>query len=183
MEKTIHDEIIPTLTLPRQELEAFADAVIERFSNPFIKHALLSISLNSVSKFKARILPSLEQYVDAQGRVPAHLAFGLASLIAFYRGTEIRAAALIGRRNGKEYQIKDDLPILEAFAKFWQHFDGSAAGIAELVDAVLRQQELWGKDLHTIPGLAAAVTCDLGFILDKGMKAALEQIIVADRRR
>lgn len=182
MEKAIYEEIIPTLTLPRQELEAFAEAVVERFSNPFVKHALLSISLNSVSKFKARILPSLEQYVAAQGRVPAHLAFGLASLIAFYRGTEIRAAALIGRRNGKEYQIKDDLPILEAFAKHWQRFDGSAAGIGELVDAVLRQQEWWGKDLHTIPGLAAAVTSDLASILDKGMKAALEQIIVADRR-
>jgi tagaturonate reductase len=115
--------------------------------------------------------------------VPAHLAFGLAALLAFYRGTEIKDAALIGLRNGKEYQIKDDLPILETFANLWQRFDGSAAGIAELVDAVFRQQEWWGKDLHTIPGLAAAVTRDLGFILDKGTKAALERAIVAERRR
>jgi tagaturonate reductase len=183
MKQAIHEEIIPTLTLPKQELEAFAEAVVERFSNPFIKHALLSISLNSVSKFKARILPSIEQYVAGQGRVPTRLAFGLAALIAFYRGTEIKDAALIGRREGKEYRIKDDLPILEAFAKLWQHFDGSAAGIAELVDAVLRKPEWWGKDLRTIPGLALAVTRDLGSILDKGPKAALEQVAAADRRR
>ena len=93
MKQSIHEEIIPTLTLPKQELETFAEAVVERFSNPFIKHALLSISLNSVSKFKARILPSIEQYVAGQGRVPAHLAFVLAALIAFYRGTEIKDAA------------------------------------------------------------------------------------------
>jgi len=176
MKKAIREEIIPTLTLPKQELEAFAEAVVERFSNPFIKHALLSISLNSVSKFKARILPSIEQYVAGRGRVPARLTFSLAALIAFYRGTEIKDSVLIGLRNGKEYQIKDDLPILEAFAKLWQRFDGSVAAIADLVDAVLRQQEWWGKDLHTIPGLTVAVTRDLGFILDQGPKAALEQV-------
>ena len=182
MKRAIYQEIIPTLTLPRQEREAFDDAVIERFSNPFIKHALLSISLNSVSKFKARILPSIEQYVSSQRRVPARLAFSLAALIAFYRGTEIKDAALIGWRSGREYLIKDDLPILQEFARLWQNFDGSLAGTAELVDAVLGQQAWWGSDLRSIPGLQAAVTRDLSLILDKGMKAALEQVIEAERR-
>jgi len=81
------------LTLPKEELEKFADAVFERFSNPFIKHSLLSISLNSVSTYKARVLPSLEKYVTINGKVPPCLAFGLAALIAFYRGTEIFSAA------------------------------------------------------------------------------------------
>jgi tagaturonate reductase len=183
MKQAIHEEIIPTLTLPRPELEAFAAAVVERFSNPFIKHPLLSISLNSVSKFKARILPSIEQYVAAEGRVPARLAFSLAALIAFYRGTEIRDDALIGLRNGKEYRIKDDRPILETFSGLWRRFDGSAAGVAELVADVLGKQEWWGKDLRSIPGLEASVTRDLGHILEKGMKAALEQFTAADRRR
>ena len=177
MKAAIHEEIIPTLTLPPQELADFADAVIERFNNPFIKHALLSISLNSVSKFKARILPSIEQYVAIKGRVPARLAFSLAALIAFYRGTEIRGAALIGTRHGAEYPIKDDLPILEFFAQLWQHFDGSMIASATLADAVLARQAWWGKDLRTIPGLQSAVTRDLRVILDKGPKAALEQLI------
>lgn len=176
MKKAIHEEVIPTLTLPKQELQAFAEAVFERFSNPFIKHALLSISLNSVSKYKARVLPSVEEYVSSKGKVPARLTFGLASLIAFYRGTTIKDGALLGQRDGQEYRIKDDLPILETFAKAWTGFDGSTAAITKLTDTILQQTEWWGKDLRTIPGLADAITADLNLILNKGMKAALEQV-------
>lgn len=176
MKKAIHEEVIPTLTLPKQELEAFAEAVFERFSNPFIKHALLSISLNSVSKYKARVLPSVEEYVAAKGKVPARLTFGLAALIAFYRGTNIKDGALLGQRDGKEYLIKDDLPILEAFAKIWSSFDGSASAIANVADAVLSQKDWWGKDLREINGLREAIVADLTAILNKGMTAALEQI-------
>ncbi len=62
MNKTIYDEIIPTLDLPKAELKKdFAAAVTERFKNPFIDHALLSISLNSTSKWKARVMPSLKK--------------------------------------------------------------------------------------------------------------------------
>ena len=68
MTRAIYDEVIPTLTLPKQELEAFAASVFERFSNPFIQHALLSISLNSVSKYKTRVLPSVERYLAIKGR-------------------------------------------------------------------------------------------------------------------
>jgi tagaturonate reductase len=176
MKQAIHEEVIPTLTLPKQELEAFAEAVFERFSNPFIKHALLSISLNSVSKYKARVLPSLEEYVTTKGKVPPRLTFGLAALIAFYRGTTIRDGALIGQRGGKEYLIKDDLPILELFAKVWTGFDSSRASIAKAADTILQKKEWWGKDLRTIPGLADAIAANLDAILNKGMTAALEQV-------
>lgn len=176
MKKAIHEEVIPTLTLPKQELEAFAEAVFERFSNPFIKHALLSISLNSVSKYKARVLPSVEEYVAAKGKIPARLTFGLAALIAFYRGTTIKDGALLGQRDGKEYLIKDDLPILETFAKVWSGFDGSTAGIAKVADTILQQKDWWEKDLREIHGLADAITVSLDTILNKGMKAALLQV-------
>jgi tagaturonate reductase len=175
MKKAIHEEVIPTLTLPKEELEKFASAVFERFSNPFIKHELLSISLNSVSKYRARVLPSLERYVAIYGKVPARLTFGLASLIAFYRGTEIRDTALIGTRDGKEYNIKDDLPILKTFAELWSNCDGSPHAIAALTDAILQQSEWWGEDLGRIRGLSAAVSADLVAILNKGMVAALGQ--------
>ena len=64
MNKTIYEEIIPTLTLPEEELKGFAASVTERFQNPFIDHALLSIALNSTSKWKARVMPSLKGYVE-----------------------------------------------------------------------------------------------------------------------
>lgn len=178
MKKAIYDEVIPTLVpaLTQTELEAFAEAVFERFRNPFIHHAVLSISLNSVSKYKARVLPSLRDYVAANGKVPVRLAFGLAALIAFYRGTQIKDGALIGHRDGQEYLIKDDLKILEVFANTWEGFDGSPAGIVKIADTILQQKEWWGKDLREVPGLAENIVADLTFIETKGMVAALASL-------
>ena len=176
MKRAIYDEVIPTLTLPKDELEAFAAVVFERFSNPFIKHALLSISLNSVSKYKARVLPSVEQYIAIKGKVPARLAFALAALIAFYRGTVIQEGALIGHRDGKEYRIQDDLSVLETFAGLWSNFDGSTAGIHKLTDAVLQREDWWGKDLRQLPGMSAAVSGYVESILTRGMQASLQQV-------
>ena len=88
MERTIFDEVIPALTLPEEELEEFAKAVIQRFDNPYVKHSLLSVSLNSVSKWRTRCMPSLLGYVEKFGRLPQRLAFSLAALLAFYGGLE-----------------------------------------------------------------------------------------------
>ena len=84
MHRTLYDEVIPTLSLPRDELMAFAEAVTARFENPFIRHALLSICLNSVSKWRARCLPSLLGYMEKKGALPPCLTFSLASLMALY---------------------------------------------------------------------------------------------------
>ena len=83
--KCVFDEIIPTLDLPKDELESYAASVIERFSNPYIKHYLTSIALNSVSKFKVRVLPSILEYIKRYGKTPTTLVFSLAKLIEFYR--------------------------------------------------------------------------------------------------
>lgn len=88
MHKGLFKEIIPTLDLPKDELEQFANDVIERFKNPFIKHLLLSIALNSVSKFKVRDLPSLLEYMKEFNKEPECLVFSLAALIKFYKGDE-----------------------------------------------------------------------------------------------
>ena len=177
MKKAIHQEVIPTLSLPKAELENFADAVFERFTNPFIRHELLSISLNSVSKYKARVLPSLEKYVETCSQAPPRLSFGLAALIAFYRGTEIRGTSLIGMRDGQEYRINDDLPILKKFAELWSQCDGLPQSVATLTDGILQCAEWWGKDLRSIPGLSAAVTAHLMSILKNGMAAAIRQVV------
>ncbi len=117
MVKTIFDEIIPTLTLPKDELNTFADSVIERFENPYIKHALLSISLNSVSKWKSRCLPSFREYVEKFGKLPLHLTFSLAALLCFYRSDESADHGLTGHRGEDSYQIMDDDSVLEFFRK------------------------------------------------------------------
>lgn len=172
MNKAIYDEIIPTLDLPKEELTAFAASVEERFANPFIDHHLLSIALNSVSKWKARCLPSLKEYYARFGKIASCLALGLASLIAFYHGSRMEGGALIGKRPaGNEYEIKDDEAVL---AFFLAHKDDEA-GI--LCHAVLSNQNFWGEDLSLLPGLEKEVRDDLKCILEKGAYQAMQQLL------
>ena len=81
----VYDEIIPTLDLPKEELTEYADNVLKRFKNPYIKHYLSSIALNSVSKFKVRVLPSITEYIKRYNKMPETLIFSFAKLIEFYK--------------------------------------------------------------------------------------------------
>lgn len=85
LNKCVFEEIIPTLDMNESELVGYANEVFERFKNPFIKHLCASISLNSISKFKVRVLPSLLEYVKRFGKNPENLTFSLAKLIEFYK--------------------------------------------------------------------------------------------------
>jgi len=171
MMKTLFEEVIPTLTLPKAELEEFAAAVIGRFNNPYVKHALLSISLNSVSKWRARCMPSFLGYVEKNKSLPACLTFSLAALMAFYSGNEIRDKALIGRRGGQEYQILDDMEVLEFFRDHCQMESGA------FVRAFLKEERFFGQDLNQTEGLTDAVTAYLEDIRANGMRKALCRIL------
>ncbi len=133
-------------------------------------HALLAISLNSVSKWRARCLPSLLGYVDKFGKLPARLTFSIAALMAFYCGDEIRDGALLGDRNGETYRIKDDMPVLEFFR------DNCRKDTRGFVTAYLGREDFHGQDLNRVPGLTDAVTAYLDDIRENGMRAALCRI-------
>lgn len=162
MNKTIYEEIIPTLTLPREELEEFATAVRERFNNPFVDHALLSIALNSTAKWKARVMPSLKGYVDRFHKVPACIAASLAFYIQFYAGQEMVDGQLLGRRGDNTYAIQDDASVLQFY------YEHKGADAETLTRDVLANESFWGEDLTKIPGLVETVTCDLNMIRDQG---------------
>ena len=85
LRRCVFDEICPTLDLPKDELLAYANSVVERFGNPYIKHYLSAISLNSVSKFKVRVLPSILEYIKRYNKMPETLIFAFAKLIEFYK--------------------------------------------------------------------------------------------------
>lgn len=170
IKKTIFDEVIPTLTLPKQDLIDFAEAVLTRFNNPYVKHALLSISLNSVSKWRARCMPSFLAYIEKEGRLPKHLTFSLAALMAFYTGSEIRDAALIGHRGDEEYRIMDDAAVLEFFA------ENSAKDAEEYAGLVLANEDFWGQDLSALAGVSEAVASYVADIRALGMRGAMEKI-------
>ena len=168
MKKTIFDEVIPTLTLPEKDLKDFAEAVITRFNNPYVKHALLAISLNSVSKWRARCMPSFLGYIEKTGKLPEHLTFSIAALMAFYQSNELRDGALIGKRGDEEYKIMDDASVLE----FFKENTGKPA--KEFVANFLSNEEFFGQDLTKIEGLTDAVASYLDEINANGMRKTME---------
>ncbi|GAA4273690.1 tagaturonate reductase [Aquimarina gracilis] len=137
--EVIFDEIIPTLDLPEEELILFANSVIERFKNPFVKHQLISIALNSISKFKVRVLPSLLKYIELNQKLPKNLVRSLAYLILFYRGKNFE---------NQDIPLQDDQNILSFFSEVWQHKD-----LDITIQKVLENEMLWGKNLSEIPTL------------------------------
>ena len=169
IQKTIYDEVIPTLTLPKKDLEDFAQAVITRFKNPYVKHALLSISLNSVSKWRARCLPSFLGYIEQKKTLPAHLTFSLSALMAFYTGSEIREGALIGHRGEEEYRIMDDAAVLEFFAA------NSSKDAKDFTEAFLAREDFFGQNLNEIEGLTDEVSEYLDDIRKLGMREAIRK--------
>jgi len=166
VEKAIYQEIIPVLDLPRDELESFASAVTGRFRNPYIKHQLLSIALNGMTKFRTRILPQLLAGQAKSGNLPPRLTFALAALIAFYRA----------ERNGESYPVQDDAHWIERYQQLWTLHRDKQISTASLVESVLAVKEHWEQDLTQVPGLVQQVTKDLDAILTQGMREAVKPL-------
>ena len=164
IKEAIFDEIIPTLDLSKEELEQFANDVIDRFRNPYIKHLLMSISLNSWSKFETRVLPSILEYKKRTGNIPQKLSFSLAATIAFYRG----------KRGDEAISLNDDLVLLELLKAAWAKYDGSDESLESVVVEVLGFEKNWKMDLNKVEGLTAAVTKHLVNIVNNGMQKAVE---------
>lgn len=135
----IFDEIIPSMDMPNNELVQFANEVLDRFKNPFIRHELSSIALNAISKFKVRILPSMLEYKNKMGKWPIGMIQSFACLIIFYRGMF----------NDLTMPLKDDSKILEIFKIQWE----KSKTIKELVGNILAEKSLWGEDLLLQEGL------------------------------
>ena len=114
LRKCIFDEIIPTLDLPEDELLSYANSVLERFGNPYIKHYLSSIALNSVSKFKVRVLPSILEYIKRYNKMPETLLFSFAKLIEFYKTDMTNDAADV-----VEFMKNNDTAAILANASLW----------------------------------------------------------------
>lgn len=157
IKEAIYQEIIPTLDLPREELDQFAGDVIERFQNPFIRHELISIALNSVSKYKVRVLPSVLEYKNRTGKLPDHLLMALAALILFYRG----------EWQGEKIMLNDSPEVIAFFQQAWKNDDPAA-----VTGAVLTNTDCWGQDLTRIEGLHELVTKHLRQLLTKGAESS-----------
>ncbi|SFC46519.1 tagaturonate reductase [Zunongwangia mangrovi] len=157
VKQAIFDEIIPTLSLSEEELKTFAEEVLDRFRNPFIKHQLASIALNSISKFKVRVLPSLLVFQTNCNRLPLHLVFAFACLIRFYRG----------EWNNKVLPVKDDEAVINEIKRIWENHS-----YQEISHAVLSNEKFWDADLTEVPELQEKVALALELIETKGIEEA-----------
>lgn len=169
MNKMLYEEVIPTLPLAREDLESFASAVQDRFRNPFVDHELLSISLNSTAKWRARNLPTFLDCVKQNGKLPKCLAMSFAAYMAFYTSDvqELNEKGLLCRRpKGNPYLCSDDRWVLEFY---WDH---RSDDVETLVHSVMCNDRMWGMDLTTVPGFEAETVENLRKIRREGAIAA-----------
>ena len=163
VKKVMLEELLPTLNLPKEELEKFAADVMERFRNPFVKHFVTSIMLNSFPKFKTRDLPGLKTYLERKGELPQGLVLGLAAICTYYKG---------GKRGQDEIVPNDDPKIMGLLKELWATGD-----VSKVAKGVLADEFIWGEDLNAIPGLTNLLCKDLSLIREKGMREAVKSIL------
>ena len=160
---------VPILPLDQEDCRRFAAAVQDRFNNPFVNHELMSISLNSTSKWRARNMPSFLEYVEKNGALPACLTMSFAAYIAFYSNDvqELTDAGLVCKRaKGNTYTVSDDRWVLE----FYNEHKNDA--VPALVHAVMTNEQMWGRDLTQVPGFEEATVKNLTMIREQGALAA-----------
>ena len=163
VKKVMYEELMETLNLPKPELQQFADSVIERFVNPYVKHFVTSIMLNSFPKYKTRDLPGLKTYLERKGDLPKGLVLGLAGIITYYKG---------GFRGDVEIVPNDDAAIVELLKNLW-----AAGDVRKVAEGVLAAEFIWGEDLNAVPDLTDLLTADLELIQNEGMRAAVKSVI------
>ena len=174
MNKMLLEEIVPILPLDKEDCMNFAAAVQDRFNNPFVNHELMSISLNSTAKWRARNMPSFLEYVEVNGKLPKCLAMSFAAYIAFFSSDiqELNESGLVCRRpKGNTYVCSDDRWALEFY---YAHKDDS---VADMVHAVMTNEQMWGQDLTEISGFEVATVANLKLIREKGAIAAFESCL------
>ena len=162
----VSEEIVDTLPMDKTELKQFSEEVFDRFRNPFVKHQLASIALNSISKFKVRVLPSLLEYVEKNNTLPLRLTFAFATLIRFYKGTW----------NHNALPLNDDQGILDYFKELWKTNDYS-----KITTEVLGNTNFWDKDLNKVSHLPEAIIIALEEIdangIEKGFSNFMSRVL------
>ncbi len=157
----INDEIKPTIALPQEELDFFATSVIERFMNPFIRHELMSIALNSTTKFRTRLLPTYNDYREKFGKSPKHILFSFASMCVFFRG----------KRGDDDIALADD----EQYLRFWAELS-KLSDPAQIAEKALSAKDIWQQDLYNEEDAAFVAAC-IGNILKYGEREALKKFL------
>ena len=162
LDALLDNEVIPSLDMDTQELCSFKCSVLNRFRNPYIKHYLTSIALNSLTKFKTRLLPQLITYNRNNGQAPKYMSFSLAALYYFY----------LGKRGVEDIPLSDDQDLLGLFTEWRQSSGDHSVNVARF----LSLKHHWGIDLTELPELTELVIQYVNAIHTLGMKEAMKQL-------
>ncbi|MBB6731630.1 tagaturonate reductase [Cohnella zeiphila] len=149
----VEQEIVPAVPLPADELLAYAGTVYDRFLNPYLNHRLSDIAMNSLSKFKVRVLPSLLHYADNGLPLPERLVLSLAGLLRYYKAERTEDGYAGATLAGDRYLVRDDAALLEKISAIWAAGQTTEASVGKL----LALKDIWGTDLSAVGGLAARV--------------------------
>ncbi len=163
----IFHEVVPTIDIPKEQMDSYAYSVLERYGNPFVRHELMSIALNSVTKYKTRILPTVLQNLEQLNHFPDHALFSLAALILFYRG----------KRQQEDIKLADDPWALEMFGQLWGDFDGTKDSCRRIVHHVLSLKSHWETDLTLFAGVEDYVSDCLYEMTTTSMREALAKMV------
>lgn len=164
VESLLLEETCPTMNFPEEVKQRFVKDVMDRFRNPTLKHQLISISLNSTSKFVSRLLPTLKDFQKSRGVLPKRIVFGLTCLIRFYKG----------EFNGVEIPVNDNPEVLAFFKVNWSRLVTDEINIETMVGIILGNSSIWGEDLNRIPELTRTVSDQLDALDNNGVAHVLK---------
>ncbi len=153
------EAVIPLIEEHQEELREFAAGILERFYNPFIKHLLKSISLNSLSKWEARNYPTVKDNWTKAGRIAERECFTFAALLELY-----------SPKSG--FEPDDTKEFVEYIRANWNSDD-----LEGTVDAIVRRSGIFTVDFSEVVGFVPTVARYLADIEQLGMTAALDKFL------
>ncbi|MBL7870905.1 MAG: tagaturonate reductase [Cyclobacteriaceae bacterium] len=163
VKRMIFDDILSNLPGDLIELEKFAEEVIIRFRNPAIDHHLIAITHDSFSKFNVRVIPSLLAHIEKNGVVPDRIAYSIASLFFFYRGSD-------------DITLNDRADLISFMQLVWKEVDYSISSMEGMCKKIFSRQELWGSDLTKVPQLVNRTAHHLHEMHRKGIVESLKNL-------
>ena len=171
----IFDEIIPAINLDKNMLVEFAHQVLNRFKDPSMHHNLASILMNSSSKMKSRVIPSVLD-ARAKGILPKKLCFAIAAYIALYH-VATTVPVNVKRAGGKQGEFIDDAYAVSVMQKAWSVYKKTEASALFTVKVVLSDTKLWDVNLSSDVDLNATVSKYLHAIISDGVKTTMKAIL------
>ncbi|MBR3854454.1 MAG: tagaturonate reductase [Tidjanibacter sp.] len=155
----VAEEVIPMIEEDQAELKEFAAGILERFYNPYIRHMLKTISLNSLSKWETRNFPTVLDNWKKAGKVAEKELFTFAALLTLYSGKV-------------DFTPDDTAEHVEFIQKVWNSEDVEAT-----VRAIVGNRNIWTVDLTEVEPFVEKVSGYVKVILAEGMAAALKKML------